>query len=297
MPQKRQSKPVDHAKTKHLRRFLVLLSAVIVLFGSVSASFLYFSSVAAQKVLNEQTIRNQELESKIPLAKAAREAQLAAEAAEKARQEASDRIKEQVLTQSADSIDATQCNIAKTHNDPSSIDVLVNKKHCLQPLGFTPELILKSGAQLVPEAANSFEALVSAAQADGMAISVTSSYRSYTDQVNTYRYWVGVSGTDGADTYSARPGYSEHQTGLAVDVSAPGCSLDCFGTTAEYQWMQDHAAEYGFIQRYYKGKESITGYVAEEWHYRYVGVSVAKDMKDKGIQTLEEYWNLPGGDY
>lgn len=101
----------------------------------------------------------------------------------------------------------------------------------------------------------------------------------------------------GADTYSARPGYSEHQTGLAFDVAANGCTLNCFGSTSQYQWFQQNAADYGFIQRYYSGYEVITGYKSEEWYYRYVGASIAKDMQAKGIKTLEQYWNIPGGDY
>ena len=110
---------------------------------------------------------------------------------------------------------------------------------------------------------------------------------------------MSVSGAAGADTYSARPGYSEHQTGFAVDVAnATGtCSLDCFGTTSQYAWLQQHAADYGFIQRYYAGFEAITGYKAEEWHYRYVGVAIAKDMQQRGIKTLEQYWGVPGGTY
>ena len=82
-----------------------------------------------------------------------------------------------------------------------------------------------------------------------------------------------------------------------IDVAANGCVLDCFGATSQYQWLQAHAAEYGFIQRYYAGYEAITGYSAEEWHYRYVGVDVATDMKNKGIMTLEEYYGISGGDY
>lgn len=108
---------------------------------------------------------------------------------------------------------------------------------------------------------------------------------------------MSVSGVAGADTYSARAGYSEHQTGLVIDIAGGSCVLDCFGSTSQYQWMQQHAAEYGFIQRYYAGSETITGYKAEEWHYRYVGVEVARDMKHKGVKTLEEYWGVPGGDY
>jgi len=80
-------------------------------------------------------------------------------------------------------------------------------------------------------------------------------------------------------------------------VAAGGCTLNCFGSSAQYQWFQQNAANFGFIQRYYAGYENITGYSAEEWHYRYVGVAVAKDMNEKGIKTLEEYWGVSGGDY
>src|SRR5690606_33199023 len=124
-----------------------------------------------------------------------------------------------------------------------------------------------------------------------------SSYRSYNTQIATYNRWVSISGSAGADTYSARPGYSEHQTGFVIDVAAKGCTLDCFGETSQYKWFQQNSAKFGFIQRYHAGYESITGYKAEEWHYRYVGVEVALDMQAKGIKTLEQYWNIPGGDY
>lgn len=194
--------------------------------------------------------------------------------------------------------DASVCNASKTHADSTSIDVVVNKKHCLQPRNYAPaDLVTANGATLSAKAMSAYKTLFAAAAAVGQPFSVTSSYRSYNDQVSTYAYWVSVSGASGADTYSARPGYSEHQTGYAFDVAAGGCALDCFGTTSQYQWMQQHAAEYGFIQRYYAGYESITGYKAEEWHYRYVGVDVAQDMKAKGIKTLEQYWSIPGGDY
>ncbi|MAU33859.1 D-alanyl-D-alanine carboxypeptidase [Candidatus Saccharibacteria bacterium] len=196
-------------------------------------------------------------------------------------------------------IDSSTCNISKMHDDPASTLVLVNKKHCLQPLTYAPdELVTVYGALLTSDAAKAFAQLYEAARAAGQPITVTSSYRSFQDQVVTYQYWVGVSGYDGADTYSARPGYSEHQTGLAVDLASPdGCVLSCFGATSQYTWLQANAATYGFIQRYHSGDEATTGYSAEEWHYRYVGREVALDMKDKGIDTLEEYWNLPGGYY
>lgn len=198
----------------------------------------------------------------------------------------------------AATFDSSVCNPAKTHNNPASIDVVVNKKHCMQPLTYEPnDLVTSNGATLSAKAITAFNQLFMAAAAAGEPFYVTSSYRSYTSQVQTYDYWVSTSGRSGADTYSARPGYSEHQTGLAFDVAAHGCVLNCFGTTSQYTWMQQHAADYGFIQRYYSGYEAVTGYEAEEWHYRYVGVTVAKDMQAKGIKTLEQYWGITGGDY
>lgn len=190
------------------------------------------------------------------------------------------------------------CNSASTHLNPASIDVLVNKKHCLQPLAFVPpDLVTTYGATISAKAANDFNRMYTDAASAGQPFSVTSSYRSYTTQVSTYDYWVSVNGRQGADTVSARPGYSEHQTGLAIDVSTDGCTLDCFGSTSQYQWFQANAANYGFIQRYYRGYEHISGYASEEWHYRYVGVPTAQDMKAKGIKTLEQYWGIEGGDY
>ena len=192
------------------------------------------------------------------------------------------------------------CNTAVKHNNPASTDVVINKKHCLVPESYEPaDLVTDSdnNVTLSAKAMTHFEDMFKAAAAAGQSFRVTSSYRSYVDQVSTYNYWVSTSGIAGADTYSARPGFSEHQTGFVVDVAAGSCVLDCFGSTTQYTWLQEHAADYGFIQRYYAGYESTTGYKAEEWHYRYVGKTVAKAMKTKGIKTLEEYWDIEGGDY
>lgn len=226
-------------------------------------------------------------------AKAQAEAEAAAKkAAEEAAKQAAEDAKRGATS------DSSACNTALSHNNPAAIDVVVNKKHCIRPLDFAPpDLSTQYGATLSTQAMSSFVALYTAAQADGQPFYVTSSYRSYTKQIATYNSWVAKSGVAGADTYSARAGYSEHQTGLAMDVAVSGCTLDCFGSTTQYAWFQEHAADYGFIQRYYKGSESITGYSAEEWHYRFVGVAVAKDMKSKGIKTLEQYWGVSGGDY
>lgn len=100
-------------------------------------------------------------------------------------------------------------------------------------------------------------------------------------------------GVEKAKTYSAVPGHSEHETGLAIDVSGSDgkCAAeDCFGGTKEAEWLAKHAPEYGFIIRYPEGKEDITGYKYEPWHLRYVGTEISSDIAERGI-TLEEYYN------
>lgn len=170
------------------------------------------------------------------------------------------------------------------------------------PIDFTPSLATVNcngtTGYMQAVAASAFQQLCNAAAKDGLPISITSSFRSYSSQVTTYNYWVAVNGSAAAaDRVSARPGFSEHQTGLAIDIATGGCALECFGGTAQYTWMQNNAHKYGFVQRYNSGQESITGYSAEPWHYRYVGVQVATDMKNKGTKTLEQYFGVQGGDY
>lgn len=193
---------------------------------------------------------------------------------------------------------ALNCNTSKTHSDPTQLDVIVNKKHCMRPINYVPsDLVTVYGAVLAATAAAQFEAMYVAATNAGAPLRVTSSFRSYDNQVATYAHWVAVNGRAGADTVSARPGYSEHQTGLVLDLAAGSCSLECFGTTPQYAWMQTNAALYGFIERYPAGLTGITGYSPEVWHYRYVGVATATDMKTRGVATLEQYWGVEGGDY
>lgn len=184
-------------------------------------------------------------------------------------------------------------------SSPTCILVVVNKKHPLQPQTFMPDdLNMYNEAVLRKEAGEHFERMVEAAQAAGHHLSVTSSFRSYDNQVATYNHWVAVNGgTAQADTVSARPGYSEHQTGLVVDLKTGSCALECFGGTPVYAWLVEHAAEYGFIQRYKDGLQEITGYSPESWHWRYIGTHHATEMKKLGIKTLEEYLGVSGGDY
>ena len=136
--------------------------------------------------------------------------------------------------------------------------------------------------------------LIVAMQEAGFPISDHySGFRSYETQTQLYQDYVNKDGKAEADRYSARPGYSEHQTGLAFDLI--GTDGDLVTEEKAAQWLLDHAADYGFVVRYLKGKEKETGYMAEEWHLRYVGKE-AKEIAASGL-SLEEYYGFEGGDY
>lgn len=136
--------------------------------------------------------------------------------------------------------------------------------------------------------------LIAAMQEAGFPISDHySGFRSYETQTQLYQEYVNQDGKAEADRYSARPGYSEHQTGLAFDLI--GTDGDLVTEEKAAQWLLDHAADYGFVVRYLKGKEKETGYMGEEWHLRYVGKE-AKEIAASGL-SLEEYYGFEGGDY
>ena len=136
--------------------------------------------------------------------------------------------------------------------------------------------------------------LIAAIQEAGFPISDHySGFRSYETQTQLYQDYVNKDGKAEADRYSARPGYSEHQTGLAFDLI--GTDGDLVTEEKAAQWLLEHSADYGFVVRYLKGKEKETGYMAEEWHLRYVGKE-AKDIAASGL-SLEEYYGFEGGDY
>ena len=145
-----------------------------------------------------------------------------------------------------------------------------------------------------PTAKAAFLKLIAQMQKEGYAVSDNySGFRSYGTQAQLYQSYVNREGQAAADRYSARPGYSEHQTGLAFDVI--GTNGHLVEDESAAQWLLDHAADYGFVVRYLKGKESVTGYMHEEWHLRYVGKE-AKEIAASGL-TLEEYYGFDGGDY
>ena len=130
-----------------------------------------------------------------------------------------------------------------------------------------------------------YSAYLAMRKASGYDMSIVSGFRSYEKQRQTFAYWASIDGEEVADTYSAQPGHSEHQTGLAMDISSLSQS---YGETPEGKWLAAHCWEYGFLLRYPKGSEPITGYIYEPWHVRYLGTSTAKLLHDSGL-TLEEF--------
>jgi len=172
---------------------------------------------------------------------------------------------------------------------------LVNKYNYLRD-DFVPNNLVemttpysKEGIYLVEEARDNFYKLVDKAKEEGLTIRAISAYRGYTYQKRLYDKYVEADGVDKADTYSARPGFSDHQTGLAIDVDNTISSFENFTNTKEYKWMLDNSYKYGFILRYPSGKESITTYQFESWHYRYVGLKLAKKIKASNL-TFDEYF-------
>jgi len=192
--------------------------------------------------------------------------------------------------------------------DPSSLWVIVNKQHPLSPVSYAPNdlrypnvPLRVTGAtemQMRTAAASALEQLFAGAKTAGYSLMVSTAYRGYEYQKGLYNGYVSSQGQAAADQESARPGYSEHQTGLAVDIRASDnqCSLDaCFGTLPEGQWLDANAYRYGFILRYPADKTAVTGYEYEPWHFRYVGTALAAEMHTQHVETLEEFFHVSGG--
>ena len=169
--------------------------------------------------------------------------------------------------------------------------LIVNKSYPV-PEGYKPEgLVLAYGSNedyILPETNEAFKKLCSGAWSDGYSIYCVSGYRSWETQNRLYTNYCASDGKAAADRYSARPGYSEHHTGLALDVNYPGSAFD---STPEAAWLAENSWKYGFIIRYPKDKEDITGYKYESWHIRYVGTELAAELYSSGL-TLEEYFGL-----
>lgn len=184
---------------------------------------------------------------------------------------------------------------------PVSPWIVINKIRPLDPQDYVPpELSKLSGLPggdqfLIPEAADALRALHAAADAEGAGFRISTAYRSYEQQLGIFNSYVSRWGRERAENYAARPGYSEHQTGRAVDIyTTQECKLlACFADTAAAKFVAAHAHEYGFIVRYPEGKTDVTGYDYEPWHLRYVGVELATEMFTYGPYTLEEFFELP----
>lgn len=173
--------------------------------------------------------------------------------------------------------------------------ILVNKYSYLgedytpNNLEIIPEEYARSGMRLVKDAKDAFVAMAREARRDKRPIIAMSSYRSYDYQVNLFERYKDSDGIKDADTYSARAGFSEHQTGLCVDIYDGVLDYTDFEQSTSFDWMKKNAYKYGFILRFPKGKEDITGYQYESWHYRYVGKDIAKYIHEHDI-TFEEYY-------
>jgi zinc D-Ala-D-Ala carboxypeptidase len=198
---------------------------------------------------------------------------------------------------------STQTVVSNKPAAPDSIPVLVNKQNKL-PENYEPVDLIDPSIPFIfkeksakrkmrSEAAGEIEKLFEAAKKQGVDLLGVSAYRSHETQMTLFNYYVEKDGYESAITYSAPPGTSEHETGLAIDITGGDgkCAAEqCFAGTKEAEWLENNAAEYGFIIRYPKGKEEITGYQYEPWHLRYVGKEIAKNITKRGI-TLEEYYN------
>lgn len=158
--------------------------------------------------------------------------------------------------------------------------LIVNKSYSM-PKDFDP-------AGIAPEAQAAFDEMKAAALEDGIKLRIISGYRPYSQQDSAYRNYVARDGIDAAERYSARPGHSEHQTGLAMDLNSLSSN---FGNTEEGKWIAAHCAEYGFILRYPQGKEEETGYMYEPWHIRYLNIELARAITKSGL-SLEEYLGI-----
>jgi D-alanyl-D-alanine carboxypeptidase len=187
----------------------------------------------------------------------------------------------------------------------SSLWVVANKHRPLKPLKYTPKLAVphvplrlspkNSEMHLNPRAIKPLERLFAAAEKHGYHLQLASGYRSYQEQVSVYHHEVNSVGKKQADRESARPGHSEHQTGLSADVEPTSrkCEVaQCFGKLPVGKWLAKSAYKFGFVIRYPKGYEHVTGYEWEPWHIRYTGTYLSKQMHQTHSKTLEQFFHL-----
>ena len=190
-------------------------------------------------------------------------------------------------------------------NEDPSITVLVNKQYSLDE-NYAPEDLVTVDVptvlenpevnQLRQEAADALKLMFDNAEESDIYLHGRSGYRSYQTQVQLFQNYSAKHGEEAANRYSAKPGQSEHQTGLVMDVTSESVEYqltESFGETEEGKWLSEHAHEFGFIIRYPKDAEDVTGYIYEPWHIRFLGVDMATKVYESGL-TYEEYLNEEG---
>ncbi|MCD8519639.1 MAG: M15 family metallopeptidase [Erysipelotrichaceae bacterium] len=181
--------------------------------------------------------------------------------------------------------------------NPTALDVVINRLHGLTHEHEPEDLVnlrtldaTQPSQRLREEAAQAFLKLKAAVLNDlNLTIEVRSGYRSFATQMRLFNQYALKDGVRLANTYSAFAGQSEHQSGLSMDVAEQGSSFLEFGSSLAYPYLQAHAYKYGFILRYPRNQSHITGYIYEPWHWRYVGVALATQLKEQGC-TLDEWW-------
>jgi D-alanyl-D-alanine carboxypeptidase len=188
-------------------------------------------------------------------------------------------------------------------SSPTSYWVVVNKLRPLNPRSYSPADIIDvpvahdNPPRMRKTAGAALVTMFAAGKVAGAgSMQIQSAWRPYSVQVSVYNGWVARLGKKQADLQSARPGYSEHQTGLAVDISTLPlkCALAaCFGSTPQGKWLAANAWKYGYLLRYPQGKTGVTGYEYEPWHFRYIGKTLAAELHSEHVKTLEEFFGLP----
>jgi len=186
---------------------------------------------------------------------------------------------------------------SKVVENPNDLTIIVNKFNHVEK-DFVPENLVSlfdnSGAKMVKPAAKAYKDFIEAAKKDGITLASTTAYRSYSFQNTLYTNYVKEDGVKEADTYSARPGSSEHQLGLAVDLKNPNYYIRGVTprlTDKDYDWVLNNSYKYGFIVRYTAEGVPITGYMEEPWHIRYLGIDLATKVYESRL-TYEEYYDL-----
>ena len=157
--------------------------------------------------------------------------------------------------------------------------------------GFEPKRLVKieGNYEATPETQAAYKELVKDLEKEGMKIYIVSAYRSISYQESLYNHYLKTDSKQEVDTYSSRPGYSEHHTGRALDISQVQGNLDAFEGSDEAEWVYENAYKYGFIVRYREEQMDVTGYIFEPWHITYVGKEISMKMHEENIETLEEY--------